>query len=108
MIWTPDTVPSHFEKGGSGILTNCLLCDVEAILSYSEAPICSSSSAEVCAVLRALVVVTRPLPRDGGFAEDHGVPEAGQLPKAWTIGRKETESCQRASGAESPLLDSAE
>ena len=26
------------------------------------------------------------------MAEDHGAPEAGQLPRAWTRGRKETES----------------
>ena len=48
------------------------------------------------------VVVTRPLPRDGGLAEDHGALEAGQLPKAWTRRHKETESGQRASGADSP------
>ena len=35
------------------------------------------------------------------MAEDHGAPEAGQLFKDWTIERKETESGQRASGAES-------
>ena len=55
-----------------------------------------------------VVVVTRPLPRDGGMAEDHGAPEPGQLPSAWTRGHKETESRQRVSGPESPLLDSAE
>ena len=49
-----------------------------------------------------VVVVTRPLSRDGGMAEDHGVPEAGLLPRAWTKGRRETESRQRASGAKSP------
>ena len=26
------------------------------------------------------------------MAEDHGAPEAGQLPRVWTRGRKETES----------------
>ena len=26
-----------------------------------------------------VVVVTRPLPRDGGMAEDHAAPETGQL-----------------------------
>ena len=35
------------------------------------------------------------------MAEDHGAPEAGQLPKTWTRGRGETDSLQRASGAES-------
>ena len=49
-----------------------------------------------------LLLFTRPLPRDGGMAEDHGAPEAGQLPWVWTKGRKETESCQRVSGAKSP------
>ena len=29
--------------------------------------------------LLLLLLVTRSLPRDGGMAEDHGVPEAGQL-----------------------------
>ena len=49
-----------------------------------------------------VVVVTRSLPKDGGMAEDHGASEAGQLARAWTRGRKETESHQRASGAKSP------
>ena len=40
------------------------------------------------------VVVTRPLPKDGSMAEDHGAPEIEQLPRAWTRGRKVTESCQ--------------
>ena len=49
-----------------------------------------------------VVVVTRPLLRDGGMAEDHGAPEAVQLSRDWTKRRKETESRQRASGAKSP------
>ena len=49
-----------------------------------------------------VVVVTTPLPRNEGMAEDHGAPEAGQFPKAWTRGRKETDSRQRVSGAKSP------
>ena len=40
------------------------------------------------------------------MAENHGAPEAGQLPRAWTRGHRETESRQRASDAKS--LDSAE
>ena len=55
-----------------------------------------------------LLLFTRPLPRDGGMAEDHGAPEAGQLPRVWTRGHKETESRQRVSGAKNPKLDSAE
>ena len=37
------------------------------------------------------------------MAEDHEAPEAGQLPRAWTRGRRkrERESRQRASGAKS-------
>ena len=53
-------------------------------------------------LLLLLLLVTRLLPRDGGMAEDHGAPEAGQLPRVWTRGYKETESRQRVSGAKSP------
>ena len=49
-----------------------------------------------------LLLFTRPLPRDGGMAEDHGAPEAGQLPRVCTRGRREIESRQRVSGAKSP------
>ena len=35
------------------------------------------------------------------MAEDHRVSGAGQLPKVWTRGRRETESRQRVSGAKS-------
>ena len=48
------------------------------------------------------LLFTRPLPRDGGMAEDHGAPEAGKLPRVWTRGHRETESRQRVSGAKSP------
>ena len=54
------------------------------------------------ALLLLLLLFTRPLSRDGGMAEDHGAPEAGQLPRVWTRGHKETESRQRVSGAKSP------
>ena len=48
------------------------------------------------------VVVVYPTPFEGwGMAEDHGAPEAGQLPRVWTRGRRKTESRQRSSGAES-------
>ena len=52
--------------------------------------------------LLLLLLATRPLPRDGGMAEDHGAPEAGLLSRVWTRGRTETESRQRVSGAKSP------
>ena len=42
------------------------------------------------------------------MAEDHGAPEAGQLPRVWTRGRREIDGRQRLSGAKSPYLDSAE
>ena len=48
------------------------------------------------------VVDTRSLPRDGGMAEDHGALETWKLSRAWTRGRRETESHQKASGAKSP------
>ena len=49
-----------------------------------------------------VVVVTRPLPRNEGMAEDHGSLEPGQFPMAWTRGRRETESRQTVSGAKNP------
>ena len=49
-----------------------------------------------------VVVVTRPLLRDRSMAEDHGAPEAGQLPWAWIRVRGKTESRQRVSGAKTP------
>ena len=42
------------------------------------------------------------------MAENHGAPEAGRLSRIWTRGRKETDNHQKAGGAKSPLLDSAE
>ena len=48
------------------------------------------------------VVDTRSLPRDGGMAEDHGALETWKLSGAWTRGRRETESHQKASDAKSP------
>ena len=45
-----------------------------------------------------VVVVTRPISRDGGMAEDLRSPEAGQLPRPWIRGRRETGSHQKASG----------
>ena len=53
-------------------------------------------------LLLLLLLITQLLPRDGGMAEDHGAPEAGQLSRTWTRGRREKESCQRVSGTESP------
>ena len=58
-----------------------------------------TNNKKMCEVV---VVVTRPLPRDGGMAEDHVAPEAGKLPTSCTRGRRGTESRQRLSAAKSP------
>ena len=68
--------------------------------SLCSAPIKSDFASDVKMLL--LLLVALPLPMDGGMAEDHGAAEAGQLPRVWTRGRKETESGQRVSGAKSP------
>ena len=47
------------------------------------------------AYIKVVVVVGYPTPSDEGMAEDHGAPEAGQLPRVWTRGRRETESRQK-------------
>ena len=43
-----------FGKGSSGVLANCSLCGTEATLSVLAGPVCSSFSAEACAILHAL------------------------------------------------------
>ena len=52
VLWTDGSFP--FDKGGSGILANCSLCDTEITLSFSAGPVCSSFSAEAWAILQAL------------------------------------------------------
>ena len=52
VLWTDGSVP--FGKGGSGVLANCSFCGTEATFSFSADPVCSSFSAEVCAILHAL------------------------------------------------------
>ena len=54
VLWTDGSVPFPFGKGGSGVLANCSLCGTEAALSFSAGPVCSSFSAEACAILHAL------------------------------------------------------
>ena len=54
VLWTDGSVPFPFGKGGSGVLANCFLCGAEATLSFSADPVCSSFSAEACAILHAL------------------------------------------------------
>ena len=54
VLWTDGFVPFPFGKGGSGVLANCSFCGTEATLSFSAGPVCSSFSAEVCAILHAL------------------------------------------------------
>ena len=54
MLWTDSSVPLPFGKGGSGVLGNCSLCGIEATLSFSAGLVCSSFSAEACAILQDL------------------------------------------------------
>ena len=54
VLWTDGSVPFPFGKGGSGVLAHCSLCGTEATLSFSAGPVCSSFSAEACAILHAL------------------------------------------------------
>ena len=54
-IWySGQTALFPFGKGGSGELANCSHCGTEATLSFSTSLVCSSFSAEVCAILQAL------------------------------------------------------
>ena len=55
VLWTDGSVPFPFGKGGSGVLANCSLNGTEAtLISFSAGPVCSSFSAEACAILHAL------------------------------------------------------
>ena len=54
VLWTDGSVPFPFGKGGSGVLSNCSLSDTEATISFSAGPVCSSFSAEACAIVHAL------------------------------------------------------
>ena len=51
VLWTDGSVPFAFGKDDSGVLANCSLCGTEATLSISAGPVCSSFSAEACAIL---------------------------------------------------------
>ena len=54
VLWTDGSVPFPFGKGSSDVLANCSLCGTEVTLSFSAGPVCSSFSAEACAILHAL------------------------------------------------------
>ena len=53
-LWTDGSVLFPFGKGSPGVLANHSLCGTEATLSFSAGPVCSSFSAEACAILHAL------------------------------------------------------
>ena len=80
------------------------LSTIQSVLQDFPEEFIKSSKNEVYCNLRSctvsvIVIVTRPLPRDGGMAEELGAPEARKLPMASTRGRRETENRRRASGA---------
>ena len=54
VLWTDSSVPFLFSKGGSDVLANCSLYGTEATLSFSSGQVCSSFSAEACAILQAI------------------------------------------------------
>ena len=54
LLWTDGCVPFPFGKSSSGVLANCSLCGTEATLFFSACLVCSSFSAEACAILHAL------------------------------------------------------
>ena len=54
VLWTDGSVPFSFGKRGSGVFANFSLCGTEATLSFSAGTVCSSFSAEACAIPHAL------------------------------------------------------
>ena len=53
VLWTDGSVPFPFGKGGSGVFANCYLCGTEATISFLAGAVCTSFSAEACAILHA-------------------------------------------------------
>ena len=68
-------------------------CDVHLAMALDaiSSPCGGSTAQAVLATTKQVGVVTRPLPRDGDMAEDHGAPYAGQLSRAWARVRRKTE-----------------
>ena len=54
VFWTDGFVPFSFGKSGSGALANSSHYGIEATLSFSAGPVCSSFVAEACAILHTL------------------------------------------------------
>ena len=53
VLWTDGSVPFPFGKGSFGVLANCSIGGTETTLSFSAGSVCSSFSAEACAILHA-------------------------------------------------------
>ena len=53
VLWTDGFISFPFGEGGSGVLTNCSLCNTEATLSFSAGPVSSSFSSEAWAIVQA-------------------------------------------------------
>ena len=53
VLWTDGSVPFPYGKSSSCVLATSFLCGTEATLSFSAGPVCSSFSAEACAILHA-------------------------------------------------------
>ena len=58
-----------------------------------------ATTKHILLLVPVLAVVTQPLPRDGSMAEDHGAPEAGQLPRAWTRDHEERKKYRAKNGS---------
>ena len=54
VLWTDSSVPFPFGTSGCGVHAKCSLCGTEATLSLSAGPVCSSFSAEACAIKQVL------------------------------------------------------
>ena len=59
VLWTDSSVSCPFGNSGYGVLANCSLYGTEATLSFSAGQVCSSFSAEACAILHALCLSPR-------------------------------------------------
>ena len=58
VLQTNGSVPFPFGKGGFAVLAICSLGGTEATLFFLAGPVCSSFSAEACAILHALSAIS--------------------------------------------------
>ena len=69
-------------------------------MAWKSFTILGHSLYRIVSNITTIVVITRPLPRNGGMTENHGAPEPGQLSRTW---KPEMIERQRVAKERAPL-----